>query len=66
MIARNGSYFDADLALKGHYVITGNTNDNFCSDLLQIGDIREALHSYLLEQNFDAVFFFDYTNRLHC
>lgn len=66
MIARNGSYFDADLALKGHYVITGNTNDNFCSDLLQIGDIREALHDYLLEQNFDAVFFFDYTNRLHC
>ena len=66
MIARNGSYFDADLALQGHYVITGNTNDNFCSDLLQIGDIREALHSYLLEQNFDAVFFFDYTNRLYC
>lgn len=66
MIARNGSYFDADLVLKGHYVITGNTNDNFCSDLLQIGDIREALHSYLLEQNFDAVFFFDYTNRLYC
>lgn len=66
MIARNGSYFDADLALQGHYVITGNTNDNFCSDLLQIGDIREALHSYLLEQKFDAVFFFDYTNRLYC
>lgn len=66
MIARNGSYFDADLALKGHYVITGNTNDNFCSDLLQIGDIREALHSYLLEQQFDAVIFFDYTNKLHC
>lgn len=66
MIARNGSYFDPDLALKGHYVITGNTNDNFCSDLLQIGDIREALHSYLLEQHFDAVFFFDYTNRLYC
>ena len=66
MIARNGSYFDADLALQGHYVITGNTNDNFCSDLLQMGDIREALHSYLLEQNFDAVFFFDYTNRLYC
>lgn len=66
MIGRNGSYFDADLALKGHYIVTGNTNDNFCSDLLQITDVREALHRHLLDQGFDAVFFFDYTNMLYC
>lgn len=66
MIARNGSYFDPDLALQGHYIITGNTNDNFCNDLLQVGDVRHALHNHLLQQGFDAVFFFDYSNMLYC
>lgn len=66
MIGRNGSYFDPDLALQGHYIITGNTNDNFCSDLLQITDIRKELHRHLLSQGFDAVFYFDYTNMLYC
>lgn len=66
MIGKNGSYFDHDLTLKGHYIVTGNTNDNYCNDLLQMTDIRQEIHRHLLEQGFDAVFFFDYTGMLYC
>ena len=66
MIGKNGSYFHHDLTLNGHYIVTGNTNDNFCNDLLQITDVRQEIHRHLREQGFDAVFFFDYSGMLYC
>ena len=55
MIPRNGTYFDQELCLEGHYVVTGYTNDLFCNDRLQITDIRQELHRHLLEQGFEVV-----------
>ena len=66
MIGRNGTYFDPELCLSGHYIVTGHTNDNFCNDLLQITDVRQELHRHLMAHGFDAVFFFDYTGMLYC
>ena len=66
MIGRNGTYFDPELCLSGHYIVTGHTNDNFCNDLLQITDVRQELHRHLLSHGFEAVFFFDYTGMLYC
>lgn len=66
MIGRNGTYFDPELCLSGHYIVTGHTNDNFCNDLLQITDVRQELHRHLMAHGFDAIFFFDYTGMLYC
>ena len=58
MISKNHSYFDRELCLDGHYIITGRTNDQFCNDILQLTDIRMELHRYLrFEEHFQAVFF---------
>ncbi|MCR4642129.1 MAG: AAA family ATPase [Lachnospiraceae bacterium] len=66
MRARNGSYFCEELCVDGHYIITGWTNDQFCSDMLQISDVKYALHHYLrVEEGFDAVFFLDRINRVY-
>ena len=66
MIPRNGTYFDQELCLEGHYVVTGYTNDLFCNDRLQITDIRQELHRHLLEQGFEVVVFFDHNDMLYC
>ncbi|MDD6032953.1 MAG: AAA family ATPase [Oscillospiraceae bacterium] len=67
MLSRNNSYFDPQLCIDGHYIITGRTNDRFCSDTLELTDILPVLHHYLLyEQGFDAVFFLDNENMLFC
>ena len=66
MIPRNGTYFDQELCLEGHYVVTGYTNDLFCNDRLQVTDIRQELHRHLLEQGFEVVVFFDHNEMLYC
>ena len=67
MIAKNNSYFDIELCLDGHYIVTGYTNDQYCNDMLQLSDIKYELHRYLRhEQGFDAVFFLDSVNMLFC
>lgn len=66
MIGRNGTYFDPEFCLNGHFIITGNTNDRFCNDLLQVTGIQQELHRHLLEQGFEAVVFFDYNSMLYC
>lgn len=67
MIGHNNSYFDKELCLDGHYIITGYTNDLFCNDLLQVSDLKYELHYYLRNtEKFDAVVFFDSYNMLHC
>jgi len=67
MLSKNNSYFDRELCLDGHYIITGYTNDQFCGDTLELSDIRLALHRYLrYEQDFQAVFFLDTEEMLFC
>ena len=67
MLSKNNSYFDPELRINGHYIVTGNTNDRFCDDTLEITDILPAIHHYLrYEQGFDAVFFLDSENMLFC
>ena len=39
MIAKNNSYFDEELRVNGHYIITGYTNDQFCNNMLQLTEI---------------------------
>lgn len=67
MLGKNNSYFDIELCLDGHYIVTGYTNDQFCNDVLQLSDVKYELHRYLrYEQHFDAVFFLDSVNMLFC
>lgn len=67
MLSKNNSYFDRELCINGHYIITGNVNDRFCGDTLEMTDILPALHRYLrYEQDFEAVFFLDTENMLFC
>ena len=67
MLSKNNSYFDRELCINGHYIITGKTNDKFCSDTLELTDVLPALHRYLrYDQDFDAVFFLDTENMLFC
>ena len=67
MIAKNNSYFDEELRVNGHYIITGYTNDQFCNNMLQLTDVKYELHHYLrYNQKFDAVFFLDGVNMLYC
>lgn len=67
MISKNDSYFDPELRRDAHYIVTGYTSDSFCSDALELTDIRMELHRYLrYEQGFDAVIFFDALNKLYC
>lgn len=66
MIGRDGSYFTPELSLKGHYIVTGHTNDIFCNDKLQLTDIRQQIHEHLRKQGFDMICFFDYTGMLYC
>lgn len=42
-----------------HFVITGNTNDNFCANSLTETDLLRMLCELLLSERFDAVVFFD-------
>lgn len=44
---------------RTHYIITGNTNDEFCSDSLRCTDILPMLAGRLRDEGFDAVVFFD-------
>ncbi len=67
MIFRNNSYFDNELCLEGHYVVTGFTNDSFCNAYGLITDLEYELHRYLrYDQKFEAVIFFHGINMLHC
>lgn len=67
MLGKNNSYFDIELCLDGHYIVTGYTNDHFCNDMLQLSDVKYELHHYLRHsQDFDAVFFLDSVNMLFC
>jgi replication-associated recombination protein RarA len=67
MLGKNGSYFDAELCIDGHYIVTGYTNDRFCNDMLQLSKVDYELHQYLRHsQGFDAVFFLDSVNMLFC
>ena len=66
MIAKNGSYFAPELIAGGHYIITGHSNDVFIDDKLQEIDVKQALQQQLKENDFDAVIFFDFGNRLYC
>lgn len=67
MLGKNNSYFDIELCLDGHYIVTGYTNDQFCNDALQLSDVKYELHRYLrYDQHFDAVFFLDSVNMLFC
>lgn len=67
MLEKNNSYFDVELCQDGHYIVTGYTNDQFCSDALQLSDVKYELHRYLrYNQHFDAVFFLDSVNMLFC
>jgi Cdc6-like AAA superfamily ATPase len=67
MLAKNGSYFDMELCVDGHYVVTGYTNDQFCNNALQLSDVKYEIHRYLTrEQGFDAVFFLDSVDMLYC
>lgn len=67
MLSRNNSYFDPELCTDPHYIVIGKTNDQFCSDMLELTDILPHLHHYLrYEQGFDAVFFIDNVNILYC
>ena len=67
MLAKNNSYFDVELCLEGHYIVTGYTNDQFCNDRLQLSDVKYELHNYLRHrEHFDAVFFLDSINMLFC
>ena len=62
----DNSYFHELLCDGTHYVVIGHTEDRFCTDDLQLLDVRLELHRYLLEQGFDAVFFFDELMKLYC
>ena len=65
MIAKNNSFFDIELCVDGHYIVTGYTNDQFCNDVLQLSDVKYELHNYLRnEQGFEAVFFLDSVDML--
>lgn len=67
MLGKNNSYFDKELCLDGHYIVTGYTNDQFCNDLLQLSDVKYEIHHYLRhKQGFSAVFFLDSVNMLFC
>ena len=67
MLAKNNSYFDVELCLEGHYIVTGYTNDQFCNDRLQLSDVKYELHNYLRHrEHFDAVFFLYFINMLFC
>ena len=67
MIAKNDSYFDVELCVDGHYIVTGYTNDQFCNNTLQFADVKYEIHHYLRhEQGFDAVFFLDSVDMLYC
>ncbi len=67
MLSKNGTYFDRELAVEGHYILTGFTNDHFVSDCLQITDLETELHRYLTEEaEFEAVFFLDPEKILWC
>ena len=60
MRAINGSYFDPQLCMDGHFIITGNTNDVFYNPQLLRTDIKYELYRYLRHtQGFDAVVFLD-------
>ncbi len=67
MRAINGSYFDPQLCMDGHFIITGNTNDVFYNPQLLRTDIKYELYRYLRHtQGFDAVVFLDRENSLYC
>ncbi len=67
MIAKNDSYFDVELCVDGHYIVTGYTNDQFCNNALQLSDVKYEIYRYLRrEQGFDAVFFLDSVDMLYC
>lgn len=67
MLSKNGSYFEQDLCVDGHYIITGLVNDSFCLDNLELTDVQTALHQYLrYDQGFRAVFFLDSRFILYC
>ncbi|MBR4027247.1 MAG: hypothetical protein IKJ01_06785, partial [Lachnospiraceae bacterium] len=67
MIGKNNSYFDRELCLDGHYIVTGYTNDLFCNDMLQLSKVEYELNHYLrYNQNFDAVFFLHSVDMLFC
>lgn len=67
MLGKNNSYFDRELCLDGHYIVTGYINDQFCNDLLQLSDVKYEIHHYLRHaQGFSAVFFLDSINMLFC
>ena len=60
------SYFHRYLCIGTHYVVAGHTEDQYCSDDLQLRDVRMELHRYLLEQGFDVVIFFDEMMKVYC
>ena len=66
MIGVNQTYFHPTLCVDPHFIVTGNTNDIFCTDELQIIHVEELLHKHLKTQGFDAVFFLDLNRGLHC
>ena len=67
MLSKNNSYFNSELRIRGHYFVTGYTNDQFCNDSLNITDILPELHRYLIyEEKFDAVFFMDMRRMVFC
>ncbi len=67
MRAINESYFDPQLCMDGHYIITGNTNDVFYDPQLERTDIKYELYRCLKHvQGFDAVVFLDRENSLFC
>ncbi len=60
------TYFQPDLCLNTHFIITGYTNDIFCNDQMQLTDIKQELHRHLRAHGFDAVVFLDVSNVLYC
>lgn len=66
MIGRDGTYFHPMLCLDPHFIVTGHTNDWFCTDALQLVDVQQALHGHLRRQGFDAVIFLDINRSLYC
>lgn len=66
MLSKNKTYFAPELIEGGHYIITGQSNDNYINDLYQTVDINQVLHKELLDHDFDIVLFYDYLNRLYC
>ena len=66
MNGRDFTYFHPTLCGDPHFVVTGYTNDVFCTDELQIVTVQQALHDHLRRQGFDAVVFLDLTHGLTC